>query len=76
MTSGGDSQVITDTLHWVMTENVRAKDEGVPMHLVHEYLAVRAPAAHVTRIFELMVKAKMIRVIEVPGGYVVKTKPS
>ena len=76
MTSGGDSQVITDTLHWVMTENVRAKDEGVPMHLVHEYLAVRAPATHVTRIFELMVKAKMIRVIEVPGGYVVKTKPS
>jgi len=46
------------------------------MHLVHEYLAVRAPATHVTRIFELMVKAKMIRVIEVPGGYVVTTKPS
>jgi hypothetical protein len=75
MSSGGDAQVITDCTYWVMTENVRAKDEGVPMHLVHEWLSSRAPATHVQRIFELMVKAKMIRVIEVPGGYVVKTKP-
>jgi hypothetical protein len=75
MSSGGDAQVITDCLYWVMTENVRAKDEGVPMHLVHEYLASRAPATHVQRIFELMVKAKMIRVIEVSGGYIIKTRP-
>ena len=75
MSSGGDAQVITDCIYWVMTENIRAKDEGVPMHLVHEWLSSRAPATHVQRIFELMVKAKMIRVLEIPGGYVVKTKP-
>ena len=75
MSSGGDAQVITDCIYWVMTENIRAKDEGVPMHLVHEWLLSRAPATHVQRIFELMVKAKMIRVLEIPGGYVVKTKP-
>jgi len=74
MSSGGDAQVITDCIYWVMTENIRAKDEGVPMHLVHEWLLSRAPATHVQRIFELMVKAKMIRVLEIPGGYVVKTK--
>lgn len=75
MASGGDDQVIKDTLHWVMTENVRLKDVGVPMTHVHEFLATRAPATHVNRIFELMTKSDTLKIYSVPGGHVCKTHP-
>jgi len=74
MASGGDHQVMTDCAHWVMTETVRSFREGVPMPLVFEYLATRAPATHAFRIFDAMVRADMIRTVAIPGGHLIKAR--
>jgi hypothetical protein len=74
MASGGDAQVISDCVHWVLTENVRLLDAGVPMSRVHEYLATRAPATHVVRIFDVMERSKMISTFATTGGMVVKAR--
>jgi hypothetical protein len=64
MASGGDSQVLEDTWHYVW--RLFTKDQKpIPESRIINFIADRAPAYNVNNIFDLMIRTGMIQVHEV-----------
>lgn len=74
MTSGGDAQIIQECLHYINIANVKNNHNGVPPHLVYQFLHERAPSTHVERIYTVMLNSKMFTLHSIQGGHIVKPK--
>jgi len=59
MAQGGDSKVIEDTWHYAYTIHIRDKTLLTEQRII-EYIAARTPAHNVQRIFDLMIKLRLL----------------
>lgn len=67
MAAGGDSQVIQDTFHHLLTLYMKGGKKPVGAHRMFHFLQERTPAHNIARILEIMERARMIRSSVEPG---------
>ena len=60
MATGGDSQIIEDTYHYLYTVFMREGKKPVGAHRLVAFLQERTPAHNIMRIIEIMERSKMI----------------
>lgn len=74
MVSGGDHAIIQECYHYVI-QAFGKSGKDVPLTLVHEYIASRAPATHVERIYAVMLSTGMLRPYRQAGVETVRPRP-
>jgi hypothetical protein len=69
---GGDNAIIEDCYHYAIQAAGRT-GKDIPVTLVHEFIAARAPAQHVTRIYEVLLSTGRLK--STMAGAAVRPRP-